>query len=104
MFYFFDLGTFQSFILALFFIGISGIAFNQFSIIIMLMSIELMLLAINISFITFSVFLEDLVGQLLSIFILTVAASESAIGLAILVVHHRLCGTISVEYLSLLKG
>ena len=70
----------------------------------MLMSIELMLLAINFNFIVFSIFLDDIVGQIFALFILTVAAAESAIGLAILVVYYRIRGTVSIEYINLLKG
>jgi len=68
------------------------------------MSIELLLLAVNLNFIVFSVFLDDIIGQLFAVLILTVAASESSIGLAILVVYYRLRGTIVVEYIRLLKG
>lgn len=70
----------------------------------MLMSIELMLLAVNFNFIIFSVFLDDIVGQIFALFILTVAAAESAIGLAILVVYYRIRGTVSIEYINLLKN
>jgi len=70
----------------------------------MLMSIELMLLAVNFNFIIFSVFLDDIIGQIFALFILTVAAAESAIGLAILVIYYRIRGTVSIEYINLLKG
>jgi NADH-quinone oxidoreductase subunit K len=70
----------------------------------MLMSIELMLLAVNFNFIVFSVFLDDVVGQIFALFVLTVAAAESAIGLAILVVYYRIRGTVSIEYINLLKN
>ena len=70
----------------------------------MLMSIELLLLAVNLNFIFFSVFLDDLIGQIFAILVLTVAASESSIGLAILVVYYRIRGTIAVEYIRLMKG
>jgi len=70
----------------------------------MLMSIELMLLAVNFNFIIFSVFLDDALGQIFALFILTVAAAESAIGLAILVVYYRIRGTVSIEYINLLKN
>ncbi len=70
----------------------------------MLMSIELMLLAVNLNFIIFSVFLDDIVGQIFALFVLTVAAAESAIGLAILVVYYRIRGTVSIEYINLLKN
>lgn len=88
----------------LFLLGISGIFLNRKNVIIMLMSIELMLLAINFNFIIFSVYLDDLMGQMFALFILTVAAAESAIGLAILVVYYRIRGTIAVEFVNLMKG
>ena len=68
------------------------------------MSIELMLLAVNLNFLVFSIYLDDLVGQLFALLILTVAAAESAIGLALLVVYYRVRGTISVEFINLMKG
>jgi NADH:ubiquinone oxidoreductase subunit K len=68
------------------------------------MSIELMLLAINFNFIVFSYFLDDFYGQVISLFVLTVAAAEAAIGLAILVVYYRLTGSILIDFVSLLKG
>ena len=77
---------------------------NRKNIIIMLMSIELMLLAVNFNFIIFSVFLDDVVGQIFAFFILTIAAAESAIGLAILVIYYRVRGSVSIEYINLLKG
>lgn len=90
--------------LLLFFSGLAGIFLNRRNILVMLMSIELMLLAINFNFILFSIFLGDRFGQIFSIFILTVAAAESAIGLAILVIFYRTQNSLSVERLSLLKG
>jgi NADH-quinone oxidoreductase subunit K len=90
--------------ISLFFIGLCGIMLNRKNIIIMLMSIELMLLAVNFNFIIFSVFLDDVVGQIFAFFILTIAAAESAIGLAILVIYYRVRGTVSIEYINLLKG
>lgn len=81
----------------LFVIGICGIFLNRKNIITLLMSIELMLLAVNVNLVTFSVALQDLVGQVFTIFILTVAAAEAAIGLAILVVFYRNAGSIEVE-------
>jgi|TARA_B100001741_G_scaffold272857_1_gene241680 NADH-quinone oxidoreductase subunit K len=68
------------------------------------MSIELMLLAVNSNFLVFSVYLDDILGQLFSLFILTVAAAESSIGLALLVIYYRARGTVAVEFISLLKG
>jgi len=88
----------------LFLLGIWGIFFNRKNIIIMLMSIELMLLAVNLNFVLFSVYLDDLVEQLFALLILTVAAAESAIGLALLVVYYRVRGTIAVEFINLIKG
>jgi len=70
----------------------------------MLMSIELMLLAVNLNFVIFSVFLDDVIGQIFALFVLTVAAAESAIGLAILVVYYRIRSTVSIEYINLLKN
>ena len=70
----------------------------------MLISIELMLLAVNLNLLVFSVYLDDIIGQLFALFVLTVAAAESAIGLALLVVYYRVRGTIAVEFISLLKG
>lgn len=88
----------------LFVLGISGIFLNRKNIITILLSIELMLLAININFVAFSVYLKDLTGQVFSLFVLTVAAAESAIGLAIVVVYYRNCKTIAVENINKLKG
>jgi len=85
----------------LFLLGIWGIFFNRKNIIIMLMSIELMLLAVNLNFVLFSVYLDDIIGQLFALLILTVAAAESAIGLALLVVYYRVRGTIAVEFINL---
>ena len=90
--------------ITLFSIGLCGIMLNRKNIIIMLMSIELMLLSINYSFILFSVFLDDVMGQLFALFVLTVAAAESAIGLAILVIYYRVRGTVSIDYINLMKG
>lgn len=99
-----DLGKFLAVSMILFLLGIWGIFLNRKNIIIMLMSIELMLLAVNMNFLIFSVYLDDMLGQLFSILILTVAAAESAIGLALLVIYYRIRGTIAVEFISLLKG
>jgi NADH-quinone oxidoreductase subunit K len=88
----------------LFTLGIFGIFLNRKNVIIILMSIELMLLAVNINLVSFSVFLGDLVGQVFAMFVLTVAAAEAAIGLAILVVYFRNRGTIAVEDINLMKG
>jgi NADH-quinone oxidoreductase subunit K len=88
----------------LFTLGIFGIFLNRKNVIIILMSIELMLLAVNINFVAFSVRLNDLVGQIFAMFVLTVAAAEAAIGLAILVVYFRNRGTIEVEDVNMMKG
>jgi NADH-quinone oxidoreductase subunit K len=85
-------------------IGVLGIFLNRKNIIIILMSVELILLAVNINFVAFSAYLGDLVGQVFALFILTVAAAEAAIGLAILVVYFRNRGTIAVEEVNLMKG
>lgn len=88
----------------LFTLGVCGIFLNRKNIITILMSIELMLLAVNINMVAFSVQLGDLTGQVFSIFILTVAAAEAAIGLAILVVYARNRGSIAVDDINLMKG
>jgi NADH-quinone oxidoreductase subunit K len=88
----------------LFTLGVFGIFLNRRNVIIILMSIELMLLAVTINMVTFSSFLQDLTGQVFSMFILTVAAAEAAIGLAILVTFFRNRDTIAVEDISELKG
>jgi len=88
----------------LFTIGVIGIFLNRKNVIIILMSIELILLSVNINFIAFSYFLNDLTGQIFSLFILTVAAAEAAIGLAILVIYNRNAGSIEIEKISALKG
>ena len=88
----------------LFTLGIFGIFLNRKNVIVILMSIELMLLAVNINFVAFSAFLNDLVGQVFAMFVLTVAAAEAAIGLAIIVVYFRNRGTIEVEDINLMKG
>jgi NADH-quinone oxidoreductase subunit K len=85
-------------------IGVLGIFLNRKNVIIILMSIELILLAVNINFVAFSSFLGDLVGQVFALFVLTVAAAEAAIGLAILVVYFRNRGSIAVEDINLMKG
>ncbi len=88
----------------LFVLGVCGIILNQKNIITILMSIELMLLAVNINFVAFSVSLGDLTGQIFAVFVLTVAAAEAAIGLAILVVFSRNRGSIAVQDINELKG
>jgi NADH-quinone oxidoreductase subunit K len=88
----------------LFTLGILGIFLNRKNVIIILMSVELMLLAVNINFVAFSAELGDLVGQIFAMLVLTVAAAEAAIGLAILVVYFRNRGSIAVEDINLMKG
>jgi NADH-quinone oxidoreductase subunit K len=88
----------------LFSIAVAGIFLNRKNVIVLLMCIELMLLAVNMNFVAFSHFLQDGAGQIFVFFILTVAAAEAAIGLAILVVLFRVRGTINVEDLDMLKG
>ena len=88
----------------LFGLSVAGIFLNRKNVIIILMSIELMLLAVNINFVAFSSYLGDLVGQVFTMFVLTVAAAEAAIGLAILVCFFRNRGTIDVEDVNVMKG
>jgi NADH-quinone oxidoreductase subunit K len=88
----------------LFAIGIFGIFLNRKNVIIILMSIELMLLAVNINLVAFSTYLHDLTGQIFALFVLTVAAGETAIGLALLVTYYRNRGSIAVEDINLMKG
>jgi NADH-quinone oxidoreductase subunit K len=89
---------------ALFVVGIFGLFLNRKNIIILLMSLELILLAVNINFVAFSSYSGDLVGQIFTLFVLTVAAAEAAIGLAILVCFFRNRGTIDVEDVNVMKG
>ncbi|MGP1395848.1 MAG: NADH-quinone oxidoreductase subunit NuoK [Inquilinaceae bacterium] len=88
----------------LFTLGIFGIFLNRKNVIIILMSVELMLLAVNINLVAFSTTLNDLVGQVFAMFVLTVAAAEASIGLAILVVYFRNRGSIAVEDINMMKG
>ena len=88
----------------LFTLGIFGVFLNRKNVIIILMSVELMLLAVNLNLVAFSSFLDDLVGQIFAMFVLTVAAAEAAIGLAILVVYFRNRGSIAVEDINMMKG
>ena len=88
----------------IFTIGVIGIFLNRKNVIVILMSIELILLAVNINLVSFSIFLQDLSGQIFTLFILTVAAAEAAICLAIIVVYYRNSGTITVEEIENLKG
>ena len=88
----------------LFALGIMGVFLNRKNVIVILMSIELMLLAVNINLVAFSAQLNDLVGQVFAMFVLTVAAAEAAIGLAVLVVYFRNRGSIAVEDINLMRG
>ena len=88
----------------LFTLGIFGIFLNRKNVIIILMSVELMLLAVNINLVSFSAELNDLVGQVFAMFVLTVAAAEAAVGLAILVIFFRNRGTIAVEDINVMSG
>jgi NADH-quinone oxidoreductase subunit K len=88
----------------LFTMGVLGIFMNRKNIIVILMAIELILLAVNINFVAFSAYLHDLVGQVFAMFVLTVAAGEAAIGLAILVIYFRGRGTIAVDDVNRMKG
>ncbi|ABI65657.1 NADH dehydrogenase subunit K [Maricaulis maris MCS10] len=88
----------------LFTIGVFGIFVNRKNVIILLMSVELILLSVNVNLVAFSAFLGDLAGQVFALFVLTVAAAEAAVGLAILVVYFRNRGDISVEGVNLMKG
>lgn len=88
----------------LFLLGIIGIIFNRRSVLLTLLSIEIILLAINLNFIFFSVYIDDMFGQIFSLYILTVAAAESAVGLAILVIYYRVHSTLSINSINLLQG
>ncbi len=96
--------SFLSVSASLFLIGVLGLALNRRSVIVVLMCIELMLLAVNLQRMTFSVFMDDLMGQVFALFVLTVAAAESAIGLAILVVYFRVRGSIAMESMNRMHG
>ena len=98
------LGHYLTVAAILFTLGIFGIFINRKNVIVILMSIELILLAVNINLVAFSTHLGDLVGQVYALFVLTVAAAEAAIGLAILVVFYRSKGSIAVEDINLMKG
>ena len=88
----------------LFVLGVFGIFLNRKNVIVILMAIELILLAVNINLVAFSAFLGDMVGQVFAMFVLTVAAAEAAIGLAILVIYFRNRGTIAVDDINQMKG
>ena len=99
-----SLGHYLSLGAIIFTIGVVGIFLNRKNLIVILMCIELLLLAVNINFVSFSIFLNDLNGQIFTLFILTVAAAEAAIGLAIIVLYYRNSGSIRVEDIYTLKG
>ncbi len=99
-----DLGHYLTLGAIIFTIGVVGIFLNRKNIIVILMSIELILLAVNINLVAFSMYSQDITGQIFTLFILTVAAAEAAIGLAIIVVYYRNAGTIRVEEIDKLKG
>jgi NADH-quinone oxidoreductase subunit K len=98
------LGQFLTVAAILFTLGVFGIFLNRKNVIVILMSIELMLLAVNINLVTFSAFLNDLSGQIFAMMVLTVAAAEAAIGLAIVVVYFRNRGSIAVDDINAMKG
>ncbi|MCF4098575.1 MULTISPECIES: NADH-quinone oxidoreductase subunit NuoK [Maritalea] len=98
------LGHFLTVAAILFTLGVFGIFLNRKNVIIILMSVELILLAVNINFVAFSAHLQDLAGQVFALMILTVAAAEAAIGLAILVVFYRNRGSIAVDDVNVMKG
>jgi len=99
-----SLGHYLILAATIFTIGVVGIFLNRKNIIVILMSIELILLAVNINLVSFSIYMNDLVGQIFTLFILTVAAAEAAIGLAIIVIYYRNSGTIRVQEINKLKG
>ena len=98
------LGHFLSVAAILFTLGVLGIFLNRKNVIVILMSIELILLAVNINLVSFSTYLGDITGQVFALFVLTVAAAEAAIGLAILVVFYRNRGSIAVEDINMMRG
>jgi len=98
------LGHYLTLAAIIFTIGIIGIFLNRKNVIIIVMSIELILLAVNINLVSFSIYLQNLVGQVFAMFILTVAAAEAAVGLAIIVIYYKNKGSINVEQIDSLKG
>ena len=90
--------------IVVYFISLLGILLNRNNLLLILVSIELCLLSINLQFILSSVFLDDVLGQVFSVFVLTVAAAETSIGLAILLLYHRIKGSIGIDVIQLLKG
>ena len=98
------LGQYLTVAAIVFTLGIFGIFLNRKNVIVILMSVELMLLAVNINFVAFSAFMGDLLGQVFALFVLTVAAAEAAIGLAIVVVYFRNRGSIAVSDINMMRG
>ena len=98
------LGHYLTLSAIIFTIGIVGVFMNRKKIIIILMSIELILLAVNINLVSFSIYLQNLAGQVFTMFILTVAAAEAAVGLAIIVIYYKNKGSINVDQINSLKG
>ena len=98
------LGHYLTLAAIIFVIGVAGIFLNRKNVIIILMSIELILLAVNINLVSFSVYLQNLVGQVFTMFILTVAAAEAAVGLAVIVIYYKNKGSINVDQINSLKG
>ena len=99
-----ELGHYLTVAAILFTLGVFGIFINRKNVIVILMSVELILLAVNLNLVAFSAFLNDLTGQIFALLVLTVAAAEAAIGLAILVVFYRNRGTIAVEDVNMMRG
>ena len=98
------LGHYLTLAAIIFTIGIIGVFLNRKNVIIILMSIELILLAVNINLVSFSIYLQNLVGQVFTMFILTVAAAEASVGLAIIVIYYKNKGSINVEQINSLRG
>jgi NADH:ubiquinone oxidoreductase subunit K len=88
----------------IFFFGLFGVVFNRRNILIILMCIELLLLGLNLNFVMFSIYLDDMYGEIFSFFILTIAAAESAIGLAVIIIYYRIRGNINTNYSFIVKG
>jgi NADH-quinone oxidoreductase subunit K len=98
------MNTLLYFLTIIFFIGLCGIFLNKKNILVIIMCIELVLLSVNSFFLVTSVYLDDLLGQVMTLFVLTVAAAESSIGLAVLLTNYNLKGTAAVEFINTLKG
>tara|TARA_B100000700_G_C14300004_1_gene514446 strand:- start:16 stop:327 length:312 start_codon:yes stop_codon:yes gene_type:complete len=98
------LGHYLTLSAIIFTIGVVGVFMNRKNIIIILMSIELILLAVNINLVSFSIYLQNIVGQVFTMFILTVAAAEAAVGLAVIVIYYKNKGSINVDQINSLKG